>query len=69
MAGQKRGEEHGKAKLTASEIPILLRMLDQGVGQRVIAEKFGISISQVCMIGRGHYWKVEWRKYYENECD
>lgn len=54
-----RGERHGCAKLSQSQVAdIRRRWLDRGPGarQRAIAQQFGVSQSLVSLIVRGHLW-------------
>lgn len=52
-----RGERNGAAKLREVDIRSIRRLLDKGCTQREIADRFGISQSQVSHIKLGRAWK------------
>jgi len=45
--GIRRGQDHGRAKLTDHEVELLRRMQEEGCAYRFLAMKFEISIGQV----------------------
>lgn len=51
------GESNGASKLREVDIRSIRRLLDKGCTQREIAERFGISQSQVSHIKLGRAWK------------
>jgi hypothetical protein len=51
-----RGERHGNAKLTADQVGEIKRLLADRVLQREIAERFGISESNLWQINTGKTW-------------
>ncbi|MBE5251590.1 HNH endonuclease [Mixta sp. Marseille-Q2057] len=53
----KRGESNGAAKLREVDVRSIKRLLEKGCTQREIADRFGISQSQVSHIKLGRAWK------------
>jgi DNA-binding NarL/FixJ family response regulator len=41
--GYRLGEDHHRAKLTNHEVDLVLQLLDEGMSERKVAEKFEIS--------------------------
>lgn len=52
-----RGERHGLSKLTATQVLEIRSMAEQGISQRPIAKKFGISQRHVSQIVRREIWQ------------
>ncbi len=52
--GRGRG---GPRKLTASDVAAVGVLLRDGIGQRLVAERFGVSRSAIALIAQGHNWK------------
>lgn len=52
----RRGEDHGRAKLTVPDV-ILIRELSGTLSQRAIARRFGMAKSSIGSIIRGEHWK------------
>jgi hypothetical protein len=52
-----RGERNGHAVLTASDVASIRALREQGVFLRVIAPRFGVSISCINHVMRGDTWK------------
>lgn len=50
------GERNGSAKLTNSDIPIIRRMLEDGIFQKDIATIFRVSITCISYIKSGKKW-------------
>lgn len=58
-AARPHGERHGCAKLTQAQVGAIRMMWKDrtpSVGQRIIAQRFGVSQSLVSLIVRGHVW-------------
>ena len=53
---QARGSRQGHAKLTEDQVVAIRYLLEHGVKQRVIAEEFGITQSNVSKI-KNHQWR------------
>ena len=51
-----RGEKHGNAKLTELQIHEIRRMLLDGIDQRIVAQKYGVSQTTVSEINTGKKW-------------
>ncbi|NYT45128.1 hypothetical protein H0A64_09870 [Alcaligenaceae bacterium] len=52
--GLRVGDSHHKARLTDSEVDLLLALRDEGWSYRALAEKFDISKSSAHKICQGH---------------
>jgi HNH endonuclease len=52
------GEENGRAKLTSDNVRTIRELLAQGLRQRDVAEKFGISLTLVSFIHTRKCWKT-----------
>jgi predicted XRE-type DNA-binding protein len=50
------GQRHWNAKLAATDVRAVRSLIDQGVSQRSIAQRFGISQVTVSDIARGVGW-------------
>jgi len=46
-SGKRVGEDHGRARLTNHEVDLIRQLHDGGMGYQRIADKFGVSKSQV----------------------
>ncbi|WP_158618922.1 MULTISPECIES: HNH endonuclease [Pantoea] len=57
-----RGERNGAAKLREVDVRSIKRLLEKGWTQRDIAERFGISQSQVSHIKLGRAWVIEFKR-------
>jgi DNA-binding transcriptional regulator YiaG len=55
-APRMQGEANGFAKLTADQVREIRRLSEEGLTQRAIANRFGISQKQVSRIVRGKRW-------------
>ena len=53
----RRGEQHGNSKLTEDLVDEIRRLRAEGLSQRAIGAKVGVSHVQVGNILRGHSWK------------
>jgi hypothetical protein len=51
------GEEHGMAKLTAEDIPLIRAALAAGETQRSCAKRFGVSGTSISNIRAGKAWR------------
>jgi len=51
------GERCHSAKLTAQQIPVIRRLLAEGVSQTVIAKEFGVNQTTISSIHRRKKWK------------
>jgi DNA invertase Pin-like site-specific DNA recombinase len=51
------GSEHAQAKLTEADIPEIRKLLNQGIPQRLIALKYGVSQSLISHIKLGKIWQ------------
>lgn len=51
------GENHGRSKLTQSDVNDIKEMLSGGCKLRLVAEKFGVSIGAISLIKNGKNWK------------
>jgi len=56
-AKPQRGEKHGCAKLTISDVSAIRVMLQQGVKQNIIATTFGVKQPAISSIKTGRRWK------------
>jgi len=52
----RRGERHGRAKLTEQDVHEIRQMLKGGIFQRVIAEKYGVTRATIGAINTGKSW-------------
>jgi hypothetical protein len=55
-ARQRRGQEHGMAKLRDADIPAILAALAAGVSQRSCARRFGVSQPTISRIKKHDGW-------------
>jgi predicted XRE-type DNA-binding protein len=55
-APRMQGEAHGQSKLTADQVREIRRLSEEGLTQRAIANRFGISRPHVSYIVNGKYW-------------
>lgn len=53
---QAKGSRHGIAKLAEVDIPIIRQMYHDGVYQRVIAERFGVTQGAIHQVLAGKTW-------------
>ena len=51
------GENHGGAKLTENQVREIIRLVNDGVSQRILAKTFGVSQPSISMIVNGKTWK------------
>jgi hypothetical protein len=54
--GNAPGEQHWGARLTAAEVSAIRRLVADGVLMRVVAERYGVSVSHVGDIVSGRRW-------------
>jgi hypothetical protein len=52
-----RGERHGRAKLTASEVAEIRTKRANGSKQQVLADEYGVSKSLIGQICNGEVWR------------
>lgn len=52
-----KGEQHGMAKLTAAQVDEIRGLLAQHVNRKLIAQRFGVSVSTIHLIARGKVWR------------
>lgn len=52
-----QGEAHHLSKLRSADIPIIRKLLKQGIGQREIAKMYGVSQLPIFDISKGKSWK------------
>lgn len=55
--GQYRGEDHGRAKITESDVIEILRLCSHGCRNKDIAKKFSVSTSLVSAIKSRRIWR------------
>lgn len=52
----RRGTGHKQAKLTEKHVYQIRKAFDKGTSTRIIADRFGISVSHACSIGKRREW-------------
>lgn len=55
--GTNAGEKNNQAKLEETDIPLIVALLQDGLGVAEVAEKFEVSISTIKRIKYGLTWK------------
>jgi len=53
----KRGNSNPRAKLKEKDIPIIRKMISEGLYQQDIAVEFGVSNTAISLINRGINWR------------
>lgn len=51
-----RGERNSSAKLTEPEVVEIKRLISEGVGQRILGERFGVGTSTIAHIATNRTW-------------
>jgi len=54
----KHGESNGQAKLTYSDIPVILELRKNGLSQSMVAKKLGVSRSIISLIENKKKWRT-----------
>jgi DNA invertase Pin-like site-specific DNA recombinase len=55
-AARLKGEAHGRAKLTADQVREIRRLRAEGLTLKIIADMFGVHLSQISNVVRGKQW-------------